>query len=51
LEGDRPLIVAQSTALEEVFQAKSQRLPVSVPPVDGEPAHVDAIATHELHGL
>jgi hypothetical protein len=48
LEDDGPLIVTQSTALEELFQTEAQRLAVSIPPVHGEPTDMDAIASYEL---
>jgi hypothetical protein len=48
LEGDGPLIVAQSAALEKVSETETQRLAMSIPPVDREAAHVDAVASHEL---
>jgi hypothetical protein len=48
LEGNRSLIFAQPAARKKLFQTKAERLAVSIPPVDGEAAYVDPIASNEL---
>jgi hypothetical protein len=51
LEGDGSLVVAQLALAKKLFETKSQRLAVSIPPVDCESARVDAITSSELHGV
>jgi hypothetical protein len=51
LKSDGTLVFAQAALTKKLFETESQRLAVSIPPVDRESAHVDAIASAELHGV